>query len=214
MASPTQVTLLAAAAWLLVGCASSPSQGTLNDVRADANPSDRAQRNTTSFTPALRCMDEIMFRRGTRDITLMMEEMRDATQRVPISARDMMTSAMSDISRRSRGVRLSVFGTDQQNLIQFMQSAQKTSPFAVVPQYSVRGTVSQLDEGVEKSSATFGATLAENVFGVRFASDTRFAVMAMDAAVVQTDTMTLLPGVVSKNTTVLVSRDASAQDGQ
>jgi hypothetical protein len=214
MASPTQVTLLAAAAMLLVGCASSPSQGTLNDVRAEANPSDRAQRNTTSFTPALRCMDDIMFRRGTRDITLMMEEMRDATQRVPISARDMMTSAMSDISRRSRGVRLSVFGTDQQNLIQFMQSAQKTSPFAVVPQYSVRGTVSQLDEGVEKSSATFGATLAENVFGVRFASDTRFAVMAMDAAVVQTDTMTLVPGVVSKNTTVLVSRDASAQDGQ
>jgi len=88
MASPTQVTLLAAAAMLLVGCASSPSQGTLNDVRADANPSDRAQRNTTSFTPALRCMDDIMFRRGTRDITLMMEEMRDATQRVPISARD------------------------------------------------------------------------------------------------------------------------------
>jgi len=214
MTSPTQVTLLAAAAWLLVGCASSPSQGALNDVRAEANPSDRAQRNTTSFTPALRCMDDIMFQRGTRDITLMMEEMRDATQRVPISARDMMTSAMSDISRRSRGVRLSVFGTDQQNLIQFMQSAQKTSPFAVVPQYSVRGTVSQLDEGVEKSSATFGATLAENVFGVRFASDTRFAVMAMDAAVVQTDTMTLLPGVVSKNTTVLVSRDASAQDGQ
>ncbi len=214
MPSPTRVTLLAFAAWLLVGCASSPSQGTLNDVRAEANPSDRAQRNTTTFTPALRCMDDIMFKRGTRDITLMMEEMRDATQRVPISARDMMTSAMSDISRRSRGVRLSVFGSDQQNLIQFMQSAQKTSPFAVVPQYSVRGTVSQLDEGVEKSSATFGATLAENLFGVRFASDTRFAVMAMDAAMVQTDTMTLVPGVVSKNTTVLVSRDASAQDGQ
>jgi hypothetical protein len=43
---------------------------------------------------------------------------------------------------------------------------------------------------------------------------TRFAVMAMDAAVVQTDTMTLLPGVIAKNTTVLVSRDANAEEGQ
>lgn len=199
---------------LLSACAGTPSQSTLSDIRSNSNPVDRSQRATTHFTPALRCMDDLMFNRGTRDVTVMMEELRDATQRVPISARDMMTSAMSDISRRSRGVRLSVFGGDQQNLTQFLQLAQKTTPFAVVPQYSIRGTVSQLDEAVQKTSGSFGASLAESVFGIRFGSDTRFAVMGLDAAVVQTDSMTLLPGVVSKNTTVLVSRDASAEEGQ
>lgn len=198
----------------LSACTSNPSQSTLADIRANSNPTDRAQRTATSFTPALRCMDDMMFKRGTRDVSVMMEELRDATQRVPISARDMMTSAMSDISRRSRGVRLSVFGTDQQNLLQFLQTAQKSTPFAVVPQFSIRGTVSQMDEAVQKSNASFGATLAESVFGIRFGSDTRFAVMAFDAAVVKTDTMSLMPGVVSKNTTVLVSRDASAEEGQ
>lgn len=206
--------LAAIALCALAACSNTPSQSTLTDIRTGSNPTDRAQRTLTTFTPALRCMDDMMFRRGTRDVSLMMEELRDATQRVPISARDMMTSAMSDISRRSRGVRLSVFGTDQQNLLQFLQTAQKNTPFAVVPQFSIRGTVSQMDEAVQRNSAGFGATLAESVFGVRFASDARFAIMAMDAAVVSTDTMTLLPGVVSKNTTVLVSRDASAEEGQ
>lgn len=198
----------------LGACSNTPGPSTLADVRNSSNPTDRAQRNQTSFTPALRCMDDLMFQRGTRDVSLMMEELRDATQKVPISARDMMTSAISDISRRSRGVRLSVFGTDQQNLIQFLQTAQKSTPFGVVPQFAIRGTVSQLDEGVQRSSATLGASLTETVLGMRFSSDTRFAVMAMDAAVVQTDTMTLLPGVIAKNTTVLVSRDANAEEGQ
>lgn len=199
---------------LLTACAGTPSQSTLSDIRANSNPTDRAQRVTTNFTPALRCMDDMMFTRGTRDVSVMMEELRDATQRVPISARDMMTSAISDISRRSRGVRLSVFGTDQQNLLQFLQTAQKATPFAVVPQYSIRGTVSQMDETVQRTSSTFGATLAESLFGVRFASDSKFAVMGFDAAVVNTESMTLMPGVASKNTTVLVSRDASAEEGQ
>jgi Domain of unknown function (DUF4384) len=199
---------------LLTACAGTPSQSTLSDIRTNSNPTDRAQRVTTNFTPALRCMDDMMFTRGTRDVSVMMEELRDATQRVPISARDMMTSAMSDISRRSRGVRLSVFGTDQQNLLQFLQTAQKATPFAVVPQYSIRGTVSQMDETVQRTSSTFGASLAESLFGVRFASDSKFAVMGFDAAVVNTESMTLMPGVASKNTTVLVSRDASAEEGQ
>lgn len=199
---------------LLSACAGSPSPRTLQDVRAGSNPADRAQRTTTHFTPALRCMDDLMFQRGTRDLSLMMEEMRDATQRVPISVRDMMTSAMSELSRRSRGVRLSAFGSDQQNLTQFLQLAQKTTPFAVVPQYSIRGTVSQLDDGVQKSRSTFGFSLPESVLGIRFGSDGQFGLMGLDAAVVQTDTMTLVPGVASRNTTVLVSRDASAEEGQ
>jgi hypothetical protein len=203
-----------AAVLALVGCAGAPDRSALNAVRSQANPTDRAQRTITNFTPALRCMDEMMFHMGTRDITMMMEEFRDATQKVPVSARDMLTSAVSDMTRRSRGVRLSVFGSDQQNLTQALAQAQRTNAFSVVPAYNIRGTVSQLDESVLKDGRSFGATLAQSVFGVRFGSETKFSVLGLDAAVVETDSMTLLPGVSSKNTTVLASRDASAADGQ
>lgn len=196
---------------LLSACA---SQGALQEVRTSSNPADRAQKSITNFTPALRCMDDMMFARGTRDVTVMMEEFRDATQRVPVSARDMMTSAMSDMTRRSRGVRLSVFGSDQQNLSQLLQQAQKTNAFAVIPQYNIRGTISQFDDAVSKTGGSVGISLVQSLFGVRAGLDTKFSVLGLDTAVVDTSTMTLIPGVASKNTTVLASRDASAADGQ
>lgn len=199
---------------LLSACAANPTRQTTEEVRSQVNPVDRGARAVTNFTPALRCMDDMMFNQGVRDVTLMMEELRDATQKVPVSARDMMTSAISDMTRRSRAVRLSVFGSDQQNLTQLLQQAQKQSAFAVIPRFSLRGTISQMDDSVEKRGGSVGVSLPESLFGVRFGSDTQFSVLGFDAAMVDTESMTLLPGVASKNLTVLASRDASAGDGQ
>lgn len=209
----TALSLAAAATALLSGCVTTPLQSTVQEVRTQQNPTERATRTITNFTPALRCMDDWMFEHGTRDVTLMMEELRDATQKVPVSARDMMTSAISEMTRRSRAVRLSVFGTDQQNLQQVLQQAQKTTPFALLPEYNVRGTISQLDEDVKRDSSLLGL-LTSQAFGLKLGSETRFSVLGFDAAVVQTESMTLVPGVSSKNTTVLARRDASAGDGQ
>ena len=206
--------VVAVVAWALSGCVSNPSQRTLAEVREQANPVDQGARAVTNFTPALRCMDELMFDTGIRDVTLMMEDLTDATQRVPASARDMMTSAISDMTRRSRAVRLSVFGGDQQNLLQFLQQAEQQSPFAVIPQYSLRGGISQFDDSVDKRSVSVGATLVERLFGVRFGSETRFSVLGFDAAMVETQSLTLMPGVTTKNLTVIADRDASAGDGQ
>lgn len=209
---PSFTPALLALAAALAGCASPPSSSTLQAVRGQANPADRPQHTITNFTPALRCMDDWMFQAGTRDVTLMMEELRDATQKVPISARDMMTSAISEMTRRSRAVRLSVFGSDQGNLVQLLQSAQQTQPFAVLPEYNIRGTVSQFDEDVQKRSAGLG--LLAETFGLRLGSETRFSVLGFDAAMVRTDSLTLVHGVSSKNTTVVAKRDTSAGDGQ
>ncbi len=208
----TALPLASLLASLLAACAT-PSPATLASVRNQQNPADRSQRTITNFTPALRCMDELMFKSGTRDVTLMMEELRDATQKVPVSARDMMTSAISDMTRRSRAVRLSVVGSDQQNLAQVLQAAQKSNAFAVVPEFNVRGTISQLDEDVKRDSSSFGF-ITEKAFGVRFGGETKFSVLGFDAAVVRTESMTLMPGVTSKNTTVISRRDSSAGDGQ
>ena len=49
----------------------------LRQARAQANPADKAQRNITGFSTALRCMDDMLFRNGVRDLTMMMEEFKD-----------------------------------------------------------------------------------------------------------------------------------------
>ncbi|MEY4417329.1 MAG: hypothetical protein RIQ53_4622 [Pseudomonadota bacterium] len=202
----------ALAALQLAGCAGGPGGLSAAETRAQSNPLDRAQVTQTNFTPALRCMDELMFELGTRDVTLMMEELRDATQRVPVSGRDMMTSALADMTRRSRAVQLSAFGADQANLAQLLQQAQKTQPFAVVPEFSVRGAISQIDEDVRRQSSSFGVLAA--TFGLRLGNETRLSVLGFDAAMVRTDTFIVVPGVASKNTTVITRQDNSAGDGQ
>lgn len=215
-ASPLRAFMWPLLATLLAGCAGVPPQpkaAQLQQVRSQVNPVERAQRTITNFTPALRCMDEMMFRLGTRDVTMMMEELRDATQKVPVSARDMMTSAVSEMTRRSRAVRLSVFGNDQTNLNQLLQQAQKAGPFSVLPEYNVRGTISQLDEDIQRRGGSFGV-LFEKSFGLRLGSETKFSVLGFDAALVRTDSFTLVPGVASKNTTVITRQDTSAGDGQ
>jgi hypothetical protein len=199
-------------AMALGGCAVAPTPGNLQQVRAQANPVDVAQRTVTNFTPALRCMDDLMLRSGVRDISLMTEELRDSTQRVPVNARDMMISAFSEMNRRSRAMRVSTFGNDQIQLTTLLQQAQKTEAFSAVPQYSLRGSISQIDEDVQRSGGLLGAVAQR--FGVRLASETRFSMLGFDAALVDTRDFSVVPGVSSKNTTVITRRDANASDGQ
>jgi hypothetical protein len=197
----------AAAASLLMGCASAPA------VREAVNPQDRAQRSITNFTPALRCMDNLMFNAGVRDLTMVMDDMRDATQKVPVGARDMMTSAVSEMTRRSRAVRLSLIGGggDGGNLLQSLQQAKEANVFSVLPEYTLRGSISQIDEDVQRTTSTLGLT--GRLLGLRLGNDARFSVMGLDAAMLRTESMTLVPGVVSKNTTVLRRQETGASDG-
>ena len=206
--STLKLLTLAAAASLLAGCASAPA------VREAANPVDRAQRTITNFTPALRGMDDMLFQAGVRDLTMVMDDMRDATQRVPVGARDMMTSAVSEMTRRSRAVRLTLIGggSDGGNLLQSLQQAREANVFSVLPEYTLRGSISQIDEDVQRSSSTLGLT--GRLLGLRVGSDSRFSVLGFDAAMLRTDSFTLVPGVASKNTTVLRRQETGASDGQ
>lgn len=206
------------AAWPLPALAQSPAAGAgkssaaAQKVRELANPTDKAQRNITGFSSALRCMDEMLFRNGVRDLTLMMEDFRDTGQRLPVSTRDMMVSAFSEMTRRSRAIRLSVFGGDQQNMLNMLQQAQRNNAFAVLPEYGIRGSISQIDEDVKRDSASLG--IVGNLLGLRLGGDTRYSVMGFDAAVVRMDSMTLVPGATSKNSTVISRRDTGSGEGQ
>lgn len=203
--------LIALALALLTGCASiSPEQRAQAPLAA--NPSTPPVRSVTGFSGSLTCMDDMLFAQGTRDVTMMLEELQDSTKRLGIGTRDMMISAISDMTRKSRAVRLSVFGTDNQNLANVIQQAQRLNAFQVIPEYDIRGSITQLDEDVAKRSSGFGL-LSEALFGARFGSEERLAVLAFDAGVVRTQDFTLIPGVVSKNTVVVARKEASAGDG-
>jgi len=170
------------------------------------------QRNVTHFADGLRCMDDMLYRFGVRDVSVMIEEMQDQSHKLGAGTRDMMVSAFADMTRRTRGVRLVTFGQDNQNVVQLLSIAQKINEFKVVPQYDIRGSITQFDEAVENRQGSLGITLP--IFGVRAARTKQSSVLGFDASVVSTSDLSLVPGASSKNTVVVTKEDTSAGDGQ
>jgi curli biogenesis system outer membrane secretion channel CsgG len=206
----------AAAALALQACAVAPTapnaqRPALQAQPAVAGPAAAPQRNATHFTDGLRCMDDLMFRFGVRDVSVMIEEMQDQSRRLGAGTRDMMVSAFADMTRRSRGVRLVTFGQDNQNVVQLLSITQRLNDFKVVPQYDIRGSITQFDEDVERKQGSLGAL--GTLLGVRFNKSRQSSVLGFDASVVTTADLSLVPGASSKNTVVVTREETSAGDG-
>jgi curli biogenesis system outer membrane secretion channel CsgG len=199
---------------LLVACANPIDRRTDAELAAiRVGPQASPQRNATNFSDGLRCMDQLLFDYGVRDVTMMMEEFQDNSRKLGAGTRDMMVSAVSDMTRRSRAVRLQTFGTDNQNIIQLLQQAQKANQFSAIPEFDLRGSITQFDEDVLKRQGTFGA-IVEGLFGVRAGRTSQVSVMGFDASMIRTKDLALVPGVTSRNTIALGREEASAADGQ
>lgn len=200
-----RICLLAA----LVACACSPLPPKKQDaIEAARPPSTVPQRNVTNFSDALRCMDNMLLGYGTRDISVVIEDITDTTKKVTAGTRDMTMSAISDMTRRSRAIQVISFGQDANNIVAFLNNAQKRTAFAVVPQFDLRGSVSQFDEGVLRRQADAGVSVGTAV-SAGASKSRQISVLGLDLALANTTNLALIPGVVSKNvTTILKEGDA------
>ena len=209
--------IAASVAFALTACAAPPRPPTLQLQPAAAGPRAVPQRNLTHFADGLRCMDDLLYRFGVRDVSVMIEDLQDQSRRLGAGTRDMMVSAFADMTRKSRGVRLVTFGQDNQNIVQLLSLAQRLNEFKVVPQYDIRGSITQFDEAVDSRQAGLGASIVSAVtgplFGVRFNRSQQSSVMGFDASVVSTVDLSLVPGASSKNTVVVSRDETSAGDG-
>jgi hypothetical protein len=181
---------------------------------APSGPTASPQRNVTNFSDGLRCMDDMMFRFGVRDVSVMIEEMQDQSRKLGAGTRDMMVSAFADMTRRSRGVRLVTFGSDNQNVVQLLTIAQRLNDFKVVPQFDIRGSITQFDEDVTRKQSGFGISLLPAIFGARATNVSQASVLGFDASVITTNDLSLVPGASSKNTVVVRRDDTGLGDGQ
>ena len=209
--------IAASVAFALCACAAPPKPATLQLQPSATGPKAVPQRNLTHFAEGLRCMDDMLYRFGVRDVSVMIEELQDQSRRLGAGTRDMMVSAFADMTRRSRGVRLVTFGQDNQNVVQLLSLAQRLNEFRVVPQYDIRGSITQFDEDVAREQAGLGASVVSAItgplFGVRFNRSRQSSVMGFDASVISTADLSLMPGASSKNTVVVSRDETSAGDG-
>jgi hypothetical protein len=215
--SKTRASLAAAIVLSLSACGAAPTAPSLHPQTVASGPQAAPQRNLTHFTEGLRCMDDMLYRFGVRDVSVMIEELQDQSHKLGAGTRDMMISAFADMTRRSRGVRLVTFGQDNQNVVQLLALAQRQNDFKVVPQYDIRGSITQFDEDVTHTQAGLGASLVSAItgplFGLRLNRTRQSSVMGFDASVISTADLSLVPGATSKNTVVVTREESGVGDG-
>lgn len=186
------------------------------DVAAQAKkiatgPANRPTQSSTGFADALRCMDHAFLTYGVKNLSLLVEDLPDATRKVNASGKDMMISAISQMTRRSRALHLVAFSINDQTLGAVIGMNTRNRVLDVAPDFTIRGSVSQFDDSVIRKQGDVG--IGWNVFNAGVAGQGSASVLALDLSVINTNELTLVPGVTSKNS-VLTMRTGKGADGE
>jgi hypothetical protein len=192
--------MVAAISLVLSACAT--QQSVQKEIaKMEKGPSVAPRKIITNFSDGLRCMDNTLIEYGIRDVSMLVEDLSDNTSSVKAGTKDMLITAVSKMTRRSRAVKLIPFGNDSGNLIAFLGNAGSESPYNVIPQYDIRGSISQLDKSVVSKQT--GVSLAVDKFSVGGSRSMAGSILGLDLSVLSTNDLSVIPGVTSSNSVVL-----------
>lgn len=199
----------------IIGCGTiAPMRHSVEDKAqvARTGPDSAPQKNLTNMAECLRCMDRLFLENGIKDLVVLTEDLHDNTKKMNVGARDMLTSAVSDMTRRSRAVRLITFGGDVSNLVNWLNASGSNSRvYTFKPDFDIRGSISQMDDNIIQKRKNAGASIGD-YFDFDWSKDVNASVIALDMSIISTQTMELLPGVTSRNS-ILVMKEGDAVGG-
>lgn len=205
---------------LLSGCISS---SVIKDVELKAKDIQKGSkqfpvRNVTDFSDSLRCMDDLFLSFGISrgDYVVMAEELRDKTKKVNAGTRQMMITAISDMTKRSGALKLITYGADSGNLISFLSEAGNKGVYQNIPAFDIIGSISQYDDSVFKKQADAAAELAGTNDGSTIgggggkSSSSSVTFMTVDLSIVTAHNLALLPGVSTRNSVSLFNKGSAS----
>ncbi len=126
----------------LAGCATDPQQAIVA-----ARPSSLPVKNITNFSESLRCMDRLFLSYGVEGLVLTSAGIPDETGSVAAGTKDMLISAISRMSRKSEAFEFVDYDAQQTDVHDLQGLLGFTDEFEL-PDYYIRGAITQLDEGV------------------------------------------------------------------
>lgn len=173
-----------------------------------AQPATRPVRNITSFTPALDCMDNLLLSFGIKNVVITSSGIPDATGEIKTGTKDMLISAISRMSVKSRAFAFVDFDQTQRDVAQLQKLLGFTDKF-VAPSYYIRGAITQLDSGVISNQV--GAGFGIENFDIGVSKDLIVSVVSLDLNLGYLASRQILPG-ISANNSVAVSRSGVGGD--
>ncbi|MDX1734220.1 MAG: DUF4384 domain-containing protein [Halioglobus sp.] len=202
----TTVRLLAATVALLLGaCSANKPAPKAEQV---VQPAARPVHNLTSFSRALSCMDDLLLDHGVQNVIITSQGIPDATGEIRLGTKDMLISAISRMSTRSGA--FSFVDYDQRHLdINALQDLVGFTQDFRVPNYYIRGAITQFDEQILSNSKSGGVSL-EFIDAGKSANRTS-SIVSIDLNIGNLLTRQILPG-TSANNSIVVSRDRASSD--
>lgn len=200
----------AAAALALAALAQACAATTAESVKAAQAPSLTPTPASTGFSQGLQCMDDMFHDYGVRNVLITTKGVPDSTGEISAGTREMLISAVSRMSERSRAFVFVDFQPDLEGPSGRMQQLQE---MRVTPYYYIRGAISQLDESVLAKTAGAGLKIGDISAGAN--KDDTVSVVTVDMNVGELRDGVILSG-ISSNSSIAVRRrgvgaDASAQ---
>ncbi len=194
---------------LAAGCAFTPPE----QAPIAAQPKTLPVKNVTNFTASLRCMDDLFQKFGKTSYLVTAQEIPDATGKVQTGTKEMLISAISRMSVKSNAFNFIDFEDYGSVFVLGSFLAAPGGPPVPagfeVPNYYIRGAITQLDSGVIAESASGGIGLED--FDIGASTDQVISVVSVDLNVGNVLNRRMLPG-VSANKSVVVRRSGSAVD--
>jgi hypothetical protein len=192
----------------LTGCASLDSKLEREFEQIRRGPAGAPYKSVTNFSDALSCMDGLMQAKGVNEIPIMVEDLEDKTDSVKTGTRDMLISAISRMTTRSKAIKLIAYGKDSGNLVSFMKAANYTGGYKQMPLYDIQGSISQFDKGVASADSSLGL-FKKRDGGAGAAHSASLNVIALDLNVLRAADMSVIPGVTSSNSVAIFQRGDS-----
>lgn len=184
----------------LTGCVVDPPKPETATVATSVKTP--AAKTVTNFTPALRCMDDLLLAYGKRDIVITTAGIPDSTGKVMAGTKEMLITAASKMSIKSKALTFIDYDTERSDLLALFQDMQAAGAFQhKLPNYYIRGAITQLDENA--IDAQQGAGIALPFLDLGVSRDQVSSVVSIDMNVGETTSRMIMPGINASNSLVV-----------
>lgn len=172
--------------------------------RLRSGPERAPLENDTGFSKGLKCMDGLFRTFGVRNVTVIIDEIPDATKKVNVGARDMFMSATSQMTRTTHAIRLVPMVESR------IFTESKRERVISDADYVIQGSISQFDDSMLMKQRDGAVCLFHVCVGA--AQSDGFSGLGLDLNLVETAGLSLVPGADVRNA-VLIRKKGNGIDG-
>lgn len=174
-----------------------------SEVRIAATPKAIPQRTVTNFSEALRCMDDLFVRYAISGVALGAQDIPDQTDVVSAGTKDMLITALSNMSVKSRAIRFVALGYDLEDISRF--HTLHVSKNFKAPDFFIRGAITQVDRGVIQTQQSGGLSVG-TFLSIEASKDRIASIVSLDMNMGLVSNLQILPGITSSNSIAVVQK--------